>query len=213
MSQLIMSLSTVAEAMRNCATIAEQFAEMVQDGDHPDSPHIAAMIHGMSSMVSMVENNAAHIAAGASEQNGAPAPGKPGRKRKAADEDEPAKRTRKPKDPNAPKRPASSYILYQNEIRKELREKHPGVTNSELLNIIAKQWAEMSEADKAVRRVALLLLLLLLISWFLQVYNNAVASAKEQYSQEKKAYDSRSPEEVEAANAATAAALAVRVLF
>ncbi|KAF9458015.1 high mobility group box domain-containing protein, partial [Collybia nuda] len=95
-----------------------------------------------------------------------------GRKRKAADEDgEPAKRTRKPKDPNAPKRPASSYILYQNEIRKELREKHPGVTNSELLNIIARQWAEMSDADKAV-------------------YNNAVASAKEQYSQEKKAYDS-----------------------
>lgn len=149
-----MSLSTVAEAMRNCATIAEQFADMVQDGDHPDVSHVAAMAHGTQSKLSTAHNSAAHIAVGASEQNGAP-PAKAGRKRKAVDEDaEPVKRTRKPKDPNAPKRPASSYILYQNEIRKELREKHPGVTNSELLNIIAKQWAEMSETDKAVRRVA-----------------------------------------------------------
>lgn len=39
-----------------------------------------------------------------------------------------------------------------------------------------------------------------------------MASAKERYSQDKKAYDSRSPEEVAAANAATAAAVAVRIV-
>ena len=42
-----------------------------------------------------------------------------------------------------------------------------------------------------------------------QTYHQAVREAKVQYSEEKKAYDNRSPEEVEAANAAAAAALAV----
>jgi hypothetical protein len=77
-------------------------------------------------------------------------------KRKASgvlDDDEgPKKRKRntKPKDPNAPKRPASSYILFQNEIRKELKEKHPNLTNPELLNMISEMWKKMSEEEKAV---------------------------------------------------------------
>ncbi|KAF8075899.1 high mobility group box domain-containing protein [Lyophyllum atratum] len=70
------------------------------------------------------------------------------------DDDKPAKRKRKPKDPNAPKRPASSYIMFQNEIRKDLKEKNPNITNSDLLLLISKKWAEMSEEDKAVCRVA-----------------------------------------------------------
>lgn len=47
----------------------------------------------------------------------------------------------------------------------------------------------------------------------LQIYNQAMASAKERYSADKKAYDNRTPEEVAAANAAAAvAALAVSCL-
>ncbi|KAG5639343.1 hypothetical protein H0H81_004064 [Sphagnurus paluster] len=120
---------------------------------------------------------------------------KKGRKRKAGavddSDDKPTKRKRKPKDPNAPKRPASSYIMFQNDIRKDLKEKNPNITNAELLALIAKKWGEMSEADK-------------------EVYNKAVANAKEQYSNEKKAYDARSPEEVAAANAASEAAIAAK---
>ncbi|PFH50569.1 hypothetical protein AMATHDRAFT_129936, partial [Amanita thiersii Skay4041] len=74
-------------------------------------------------------------------------------------------------------RPASSYILFQNEVRKEIKASHPNITNTELLNMIAKQWQEMSEEDKAV-------------------YNQAMATAKERYSLDKKAYDSRTPEEI-----------------
>lgn len=80
-----------------------------------------------------------------------------GRKRKAADHDEDLdskKRKRKPRDPNAPKRPPSSYILFQNDIRKELKEKHPNVANNELLAMIAKRWNEMTDQDKAAGRVA-----------------------------------------------------------
>lgn len=81
-------------------------------------------------------------------------------KRKAAfspeDTDGPKKRKRntKPKDPNAPKRPASSYILFQNEVRKELKEQHPNLDNAGLLSLIAEQWKNMPEEQKEASRVA-----------------------------------------------------------
>ncbi|KAJ7477255.1 HMG-box [Mycena galericulata] len=119
-------------------------------------------------------------------------------KRKAVaadDDDEPAangkrKRVTKKKDPNAPKRPASSYLLFQNEIRKEIKEKYPTLSNTELLNVIKTQWAEMPEARKAV-------------------YNDKMSKEKERYNAEKSAYDARSPEEVARADAEVAAAVAV----
>lgn len=60
------------------------------------------------------------------------------------------KRVTKVKDPNAPKRPASSYILFQNSIRADLKKEHPNIQNAELLGLIAKQWQEMPEEDKNV---------------------------------------------------------------
>jgi hypothetical protein len=80
-----------------------------------------------------------------------------GVKRKAVDHDEDTdskKRKRKPRDPNAPKRPASSYILFQNDIRKELKEKHPNVSNNELLAMISKLWNDMPDQEKKASRVA-----------------------------------------------------------
>jgi hypothetical protein len=44
----------------------------------------------------------------------------------------------------------------------------------------------------------------------LQTYNQAMKTAKAQYSEDKKAYDNRTPEQVDAANAAAAAATSVR---
>lgn len=60
---------------------------------------------------------------------------------------------RKPKDPNAPKRPPSSYLLFQNEVRAELRAKFPELPNSELLQMISKRWAAMADAEKEVGAV------------------------------------------------------------
>lgn len=37
-----------------------------------------------------------------------------------------------PQDPNAPKRPLSSYILFANEIREEVRAAHPDAKMGEL---------------------------------------------------------------------------------
>ncbi|KAF5364228.1 hypothetical protein D9756_000904 [Leucocoprinus leucothites] len=158
----IHSIISLAENMRKCAELSESFVKVLKGASDEE-------------MRALLNTN----------------------KRKASgalDEDEgPKKRKRntKPKDPNAPKRPASSYILFQNEIRKELKEKHPTLTNPELLNMISEMWKKMSEDEKAQ-------------------YHKAVESAKERYSQDKKAYDNRTPEEVAAANAAVAEAAAAK---
>ncbi|KAM6495505.1 hypothetical protein JOM56_008211 [Amanita muscaria] len=163
--QLVTCLAAVAESMRKCAETAETFAAFVNGG-----------------AISVDSSAAPDKAMG----------GKRKRKADATEEGEgPKRRKRKPKDPNAPKRPASSYILFQNEVRKELKASHPQMSNQELLSLIARQWQEMSEEDKAV-------------------YHQAMASAKERYSLDKKAYDSRTPEEVQAAKEATAIADAAK---
>ncbi|KAF8883409.1 high mobility group box domain-containing protein, partial [Infundibulicybe gibba] len=54
----------------------------------------------------------------------------------------------KPKDPNAPRRPASSYILFQNAVRTEMKATNPEMTNHELLAMISKKWQDMSTEDK-----------------------------------------------------------------
>lgn len=75
-----------------------------------------------------------------------------GKKRKSRGEDaDGKKKAKKVKDPNAPKRPASSYLLFQNEVRSELKAKHPELRNNELLGAIAKLWSEMPQEQKDVR--------------------------------------------------------------
>ncbi|TEB29547.1 hypothetical protein FA13DRAFT_1632034 [Coprinellus micaceus] len=101
------------------------------------------------------------------------------------------KRTTKIKDPNAPKRPPSSYILFQNEIRNELRKQFPEINNSQLLSLISEKWKSLPEAEK-------------------ERYNERNRSAKARYSVQKQAYDARSPEEVEAANRALAESVALK---
>ena len=75
-----------------------------------------------------------------------------GKKRKSRGDDAEGKKrsNRKPKDPNAPKRPASSYLLFQNDVRQELKAKNPNMRNNELLSAIAKMWAEMPPEQKDV---------------------------------------------------------------
>jgi Zn-dependent protease with chaperone function len=61
------------------------------------------------------------------------------------------RRTRKIRDPDAPKRAASSYIFFQNDLRPELRKQHPGISTADILARVKKQWAEMTPEQKAVR--------------------------------------------------------------
>ncbi|KDN50691.1 hypothetical protein RSAG8_01189, partial [Rhizoctonia solani AG-8 WAC10335] len=52
------------------------------------------------------------------------------------------------KDPNAPKRPATSYIMFQNDIRDELRQKHPGLPYKEVLGKVSEAWSVLGEDQK-----------------------------------------------------------------
>ncbi|GBE79087.1 high mobility group box domain-containing protein [Sparassis latifolia] len=128
--QLIGSLGAVAETMRNCAAIADQFAQMVTH-----VPYSSAAIQPHPNGFVM-----------------APPPTTPtlaGSKRKSRVVTEESEKKKKiPRDPNAPKRPASSYIFFQNEVRQELKEKNPDLPNNALLGIISKLWTEMPKEQK-----------------------------------------------------------------
>lgn len=144
--QLTASLTAVAESMRNCASFVETFAATIQ------GPQIAT-----GTLLLFIIIQIFHLTR-SSGLSFVPDDGlTKGVKRKAVDHDEesdPKKRKRKPRDPNAPKRPASSYILFQNDIRKELKEKHPNVPNNELLAMISKLWNDMPDQEKKASRVA-----------------------------------------------------------
>lgn len=106
--------------MRQAATVAEQYANTVREGDF-SSPAPQTGKRKASALEAETTVD--------------------GKKKRAP---------RKPKDPNAPKRPASSYLLFQNDIRADLKSKFPDLSNSDLLRMISERWAAMSEADKEV---------------------------------------------------------------
>lgn len=60
------------------------------------------------------------------------------------------KKAKKIKDPNAPKRPASAYLEFQNAVRAQFREADPNLAYSEVLRKIADTWSHMSADDKKV---------------------------------------------------------------
>ncbi|XP_037487080.1 high mobility group B protein 6-like [Triticum dicoccoides] len=53
-------------------------------------------------------------------------------------------------DPNRPKRPASSFLLFSKEARKQLAEERPGVNNATLSALISVKWKDLSGAEKKV---------------------------------------------------------------
>ncbi|XVF13006.1 hypothetical protein REPUB_Repub08aG0169900 [Reevesia pubescens] len=51
-------------------------------------------------------------------------------------------------DPNKPKKPASSFLLFSKEARKALKQERPGINNSTLTALISLKWKELSEEEK-----------------------------------------------------------------
>lgn len=62
------------------------------------------------------------------------------------------KKEKKPKDPNAPKRPPSAYLLFQNDVRESIRQANPGMPYKEILSVIANRWKDLSDSQRKVRR-------------------------------------------------------------
>lgn len=55
---------------------------------------------------------------------------------------------KKKKDPNAPKKPLTTYILFSNEVRDQLREENPDLAQTDLAKKIATLWHDLSEEKK-----------------------------------------------------------------
>ncbi|RPD62111.1 HMG-box [Lentinus tigrinus ALCF2SS1-7] len=134
--QLIGNLNQMATNMREAANAAEQLVQMIGAFPYGANPGaFAALANGQYQMpvmppMPMVQDE--H-----------------GKKRKSRGEDADGKRkVKKIKDPLAPKRPPSSYLLFQNDVRNELKAKNPGMRNNELLSAIAKLWSEMPQDQK-----------------------------------------------------------------
>jgi hypothetical protein len=119
--------------MRQCATVADEFARTMSG---------KSLAPGLSPFSDTIAQGGKRKAQADDDDEG------DGKKKRKA---------RKPKDPNAPKRPPSSYLLFQNEVRAELKAKFPELPNSELLQMISKRWSAMSDEDKEVRVVLFLL--------------------------------------------------------
>ncbi|KAI0733389.1 HMG-box [Fomitopsis betulina] len=146
--QFANSLGHVAQQLRDCAAVADQLAGSVTG--MPYNPNVMPPLMQFQMPPGL-----------------AMAPPPTG-KRKARGDVE-GKKTRKKKDPLAPKRPPSSYLLFQNEVRSELKKTHPGMPNNELLGMIAKQWSEMTQDEK-------------------EKYETLQKAAKERYLEEKDVY-------------------------
>ncbi len=67
-----------------------------------------------------------------------------GAKRKLSKKDKIAR------DPNKPKRPASAYLLFQIDYRKQLAETNPGMPNNALMAALGEKWQQLTEEEKKV---------------------------------------------------------------
>lgn len=148
--QLAASFGAIAESMRSCANVADSFANSVVGSGY--SVEAAQAFQAMTQQ--FMGFNASVADTGAPEQHIADGV-TPGKGKNIDDGEGPKKRKRttKPKDPNAPKRPASSYIMFQNEVRKAIKELHPDVPNAEIMSMIADQWKQMTDEQKQVSRL------------------------------------------------------------
>ena len=118
--------------MRHCANVADQFAQMLTQAPLNISSSVpSGAVYAGSKRHGTEEEDVEGVT----------------KKRRTV--------IKKAKDPDAPKRAASSYIFFQNDLRQELRKQHPDISSTELMSRVSKQWAEMTPEQKAVRVLSL----------------------------------------------------------
>jgi len=59
------------------------------------------------------------------------------------------KKARKEKDPNAPKRARTPYIIFATEERPKAKEANPNLGFGQLTKVVSDKWKAMSDAEKA----------------------------------------------------------------
>jgi hypothetical protein len=91
----------------------------------------------------------------------------------------PKKRARKAKDPNAPKLPPNSYIIFQKEQREKIKEDNPDASGKEINQLIGKAWKNLTEDEK-------------------KPYHEKYQTSRDEYKVVKAEYDKKKKEETDA---------------
>ncbi|KAF9782342.1 hypothetical protein BJ322DRAFT_1075684 [Thelephora terrestris] len=178
--QLLNHLNSLSDTMRKCAEISDQYAhvlhslgpatlQVIQPMPPMGSPFAAGPPMGVNPQLNMKQMMPP-------PQQLPMVPGQPNgvgkRKSDHTQEGEVVKkrRVKKPRDPDAPKRPPSSYLLFQNEVRQAMKRANPSMANHEILTNISQRWAQMRPEEK-------------------ETYSRRQEEAKAVYKQEKLDYD------------------------
>ena len=88
------------------------------------------------------------------------------------------KKVKKVKDPKAPKRGLTAWIIYTTEQRPKFKAENPEKSNTELTTLMSQEWRNMTDGDK-------------------KKYTHLAVVDKERYMKEKEEYDSSSESEKE----------------
>ena len=76
------------------------------------------------------------------------------------------------KDKNAPKRPISAYLFYNQERREKLKKEKPNLDNKELIKAMSEEWNKLTDEEK-------------------KPYVKKAEADKKRYIEEMKAYESK----------------------
>ena len=127
---MIASFKDIAAAMTRCVSIIEDYTRL--------SPSSLPTLNSFSGLPTL---SAAELAKAVSTIDATSIPVEKKKRNKAE---------KKPKDPNAPKRPPSAYILYQNEVRDALRSERPELAYKDILALISEKWKALPDAERKV---------------------------------------------------------------
>ncbi|KAI8865416.1 putative high-mobility group non-histone chromosomal protein, partial [Ramicandelaber brevisporus] len=59
-----------------------------------------------------------------------------------------ARTPRKTKDPNAPKRPLSAYLIFTGDKRGSIQAENPDIKQKDIMKKLGEMWSQMSDAEK-----------------------------------------------------------------
>jgi len=158
------AVSRLSAQLRHAADSCDAFVKVVAR----QNPNVAALVLAQQGNVSSAGGapgvptsfdflstiNGSHpgVAAAATGADTAAAAGTAGANGKAAKKLSKLQKRKEKRlrDPDAPKRPPSAYLLFQNEVRQEIRKKHPGMPYSEVLGKVSEAWKALTDEQRRV---------------------------------------------------------------
>ncbi|CDR98858.1 related to NHP6B-nonhistone chromosomal protein [Sporisorium scitamineum] len=156
------AVSRLSAQLRHAADSCDAFVKVVAR----QNPNVAALVLAQQGNVSSAGGptgvpaafdflsiaNGSHTGVPAAGTETAAAAGTAGASGKAAKKISKAQKRKEKRlrDPDAPKRPPSAYLLFQNEVRQEIRKKHPGMPYSEVLGKVSEAWKALTDEQRRV---------------------------------------------------------------